>query len=764
MPIVFAQEPEDLLVMGGPQADGLILPSGVSVDPDNNFLIINDGTNDILSLTEKLDYRFRFGGYSTSFEKVLDAPAHIIFSKKRMIISDIGCLKVFDLKGNLEEIIKNIGDETLKRPMGLSTDSRNRIYISDPELGKVIICESDFSPYKVIESIVEKPVHCFVTSSYRHIILDTGLKKGIVLSSYLEKISDFGDFKNPKSIVTDGSRRIFVLDENSIHSFSISGDSRQKWKLSPKKPEGLYPSMVLIEDSIYLTSHESCEFLEFDTTSGKVKTIIEQNPNNLILPSCQVTDENGRIYVSDTLGDRIRVVNQQGDTLFNISSKRPGRMTISRNFLAVIENNEYIQVYTREGGALYKIEELNPVDLSFISDDSLLVMTSDGHVKKYIGTEDADEILDDEKIVANSIILDSAEDYFAIASSDKSVSVFSRFGDFEWSIKTSSIPRDVLILSSGKVIVAYDSGLKLIDRFGKVIESFGEGDGLFSEGIKTEKEINYQKELSKFTKPVSISRFGDWIYVLDNIAMRLTRFNKQILLSPPEIKISPEILDFGSVPAGDETEASIVIENIGGETLEGSFSVIPRWVISNSKRFKGDDVIIKLKTRTNHFIGGKTYRENIVIDSNAGKVIVPCIIGISDISLNQVDIIIHIGDTKVEVGDEVIDLGIAPYIKDGKTMVPLRFISEAFGGSVEFDDGYIDVSFPQKDLWVSLELGKEDVILGIGEESKFLTISPPPQIKSGTTFVPLTFFTDILNCEYYWDSKTKSIRLVYILD
>jgi len=94
-------------------------------------------------------------------------------------------------------------------------------------------------------------------------------------------------------------------------------------------------------------------------------------------------------------------------------------------------------------------------------------------------------------------------------------------------------------------------------------------------------------------------------------------------------------------------------------------------------------------------------------------------------------------------------------------MVPLRFLSEAFGGNVAFDEGFIEVSFDSRKIFASLQVGSKDVALEDGGETKLVKITPPPAVKQGKTFVPLKFFTDILDCEVYWDSITKQLRIVY---
>jgi len=51
----------------------------------------------------------------------------------------------------------------------------------------------------------------------------------------------------------------------------------------------------------------------------------------------------------------------------------------------------------------------------------------------------------------------------------------------------------------------------------------------------------------------------------------------------------------------------------------------------------------------------------------------------------DVDLGIKIGDPKVRVNGESQQLVIAPYIKRGRTMVPLQFIADTLGVNITYD-------------------------------------------------------------------------------
>ena len=52
---------------------------------------------------------------------------------------------------------------------------------------------------------------------------------------------------------------------------------------------------------------------------------------------------------------------------------------------------------------------------------------------------------------------------------------------------------------------------------------------------------------------------------------------------------------------------------------------------------------------------------------------------------NQPDIRLTIGSTTAQVGDRTVTLDAAPFITQGRTMVPLRFIAESYGVPITYD-------------------------------------------------------------------------------
>ncbi len=101
------------------------------------------------------------------------------------------------------------------------------------------------------------------------------------------------------------------------------------------------------------------------------------------------------------------------------------------------------------------------------------------------------------------------------------------------------------------------------------------------------------------------------------------------------------------------------------------------------------------------------------------------------------------------------DLLAAPYIKDGRTMVPLRAISEAFGSSVTWDDATKTVGISSNNKTISLVVGENKMLVD-GVEKPLDYVS---EIVNSTTFIPLSAVSENLGFYVYFVDATKQILI-----
>ncbi|HOC53087.1 MAG TPA: stalk domain-containing protein, partial [Caldisericia bacterium] len=104
----------------------------------------------------------------------------------------------------------------------------------------------------------------------------------------------------------------------------------------------------------------------------------------------------------------------------------------------------------------------------------------------------------------------------------------------------------------------------------------------------------------------------------------------------------------------------------------------------------------------------------------------------------------------------------APFIKDGRTMVPLRFIAEAFGANVEW--------IPEtKGINISLELASAVHTIGlqVGNptaivDGEVVTLDVAPVIVNGRTFVPIRFIAESFGATVDWNDLYQVVTIDFL--
>lgn len=124
---------------------------------------------------------------------------------------------------------------------------------------------------------------------------------------------------------------------------------------------------------------------------------------------------------------------------------------------------------------------------------------------------------------------------------------------------------------------------------------------------------------------------------------------------------------------------------------------------------------------------------------------------------------LRIGSKIMLINEEEKVIDAEPYIKTGRTMVPLRAISEALGVTPDWNNALREITLVRNGKIVRLRIGSKEAFTkeqGQVGETK-ITLEAPPEIVSGRTFVPLRFVAEALGSEIQgYDSKLKEITII----
>lgn len=96
-----------------------------------------------------------------------------------------------------------------------------------------------------------------------------------------------------------------------------------------------------------------------------------------------------------------------------------------------------------------------------------------------------------------------------------------------------------------------------------------------------------------------------------------------------------------------------------------------------------------------------------------------------------------------------------PYIKNGTTMVPVRYVSEELLADVSWNAATREVTIVDS-------ISDVNIVLAVGSNSaavngQSVTLDAAAELQSGSVFVPVRFIAEALGAEVIWDSEAKII-------
>jgi len=94
-----------------------------------------------------------------------------------------------------------------------------------------------------------------------------------------------------------------------------------------------------------------------------------------------------------------------------------------------------------------------------------------------------------------------------------------------------------------------------------------------------------------------------------------------------------------------------------------------------------------------------------------------------------------------------------PQIVDGRTLIPIRAVSEALGANVEWDI---------MTQCVTISRGNDNIVMAVNKNTYLkngntLTLDVPPQIVNSRTLVPIRVIAESYGCEVTWDAANKRV-------
>lgn len=134
------------------------------------------------------------------------------------------------------------------------------------------------------------------------------------------------------------------------------------------------------------------------------------------------------------------------------------------------------------------------------------------------------------------------------------------------------------------------------------------------------------------------------------------------------------------------------------------------------------------------------------------------------INYNNTELILTIGENEAIKNGQTIKLDASPYVRNGRTMVPLRFISEELGLGINYQDAKVGITFPKlkiNDIQIATIQSEFGMTMGsvISESKTNICISRMYNEfeinKTKEMEIPSSFgsHNDIDSLDYYYELK-----------
>lgn len=118
-------------------------------------------------------------------------------------------------------------------------------------------------------------------------------------------------------------------------------------------------------------------------------------------------------------------------------------------------------------------------------------------------------------------------------------------------------------------------------------------------------------------------------------------------------------------------------------------------------------------------------------------------------------IIMQIGNSKITVDDKEEEIDTVPVVVSGRTLVPIRAVVEAMGGSADWNNDLKEAVLTCNDNVIKLVIDSTEAFLN--NEKKVMDTAPA--VINGRTMIPLRFVAEGFKFNVDWNAESQTITI-----
>lgn len=105
-------------------------------------------------------------------------------------------------------------------------------------------------------------------------------------------------------------------------------------------------------------------------------------------------------------------------------------------------------------------------------------------------------------------------------------------------------------------------------------------------------------------------------------------------------------------------------------------------------------------------------------------------------------------------------MDVAPIIKNGRTMLPARFVAENLGAEVSWDAETQTVTISlNSSHYLQITIGSDEAKVG-GYRPYIVKLDAPAFIENGRTYTPVRFIAESLGAKVFWQQDTQTVKIL----
>lgn len=221
-------------------------------------------------------------------------------------------------------------------------------------------------------------------------------------------------------------------------------------------------------------------------------------------------------------------------------------------------------------------------------------------------------------------------------------------------------------------------------------------------------------------------------------------------------KLSPGEFYFGDIKRGKSMSLPFSLDFPQSGAYKGTIKASASWIEINPSTFaiNGNRFGGTISVKASAMPKGTDFEEEITIQVEDCPEIKAKLKVRTE---NSIFVKLVLGEKKALLNDDELELDVPPQPVGGRTLIPVRFISECFGCKVDWLPSEGRITITRNDFKIVIWKDKKEALVN----GKPFVLDVPASIIASRTLVPLRFISEAFGAKVEWNPSTKGITILW---